>query len=337
MIADEQEPLYGASWVPWRLRWNGSLGHVGSAGSLHSRLVQPAAEQSARNADVEAASAPSAAPLTTSNESVLSGDVEGVVQGGYKARESAGPRSSPSTFSALAQLGLAVAAGAMASGKGRYALEAAGEASTWDPEQAVEVATMERALEVRQHFGLADDSDLAYAFENYQDAMSAGGLALTAQWASARSKADEGLLAAGARAVEDSGAGSARDRVPKPTVKPMIQRRQGVTLSTNRYGPDAVVQRVESLAQCFEEMSVQRPAHKVTEARLEEWRKQLRRLSQQKVTQADSQTIINAIRTWKELAHYQEDRGLEVPWSRTWTWHHSSRMAQMAQRGPWHL
>ena len=110
-----------------------------------------------------------------------------------------------------------------------------------------------------------------------------------------------------------------------------------MTLSTNRYGPDAVVQRVESLAQCFEEMSVQRPAHKVTEARLEEWRKQLRRLSQQKVTQADSQTIINAIRTWKELAHYQEDRGLEVPWSRTWTWHHSSRMAQMAQRGPWHL
>ena len=64
-----------------------------------------------------------------------------------------------------------------------------------------------------------------------------------------------------------------------------------MTLSTNRNGPDAVVQRVESLAQCFEEMSVQRPAHKVTEARLEEWRKQLRRLSQQKVTQADSQTI----------------------------------------------
>ena len=195
---------------------------------------------------MEATSAPSAALPTMSNESVLSGDVEGVVQGGYKARESAGSRSSPSTFSALAQLGLAVAAGAMASGKGRYALEAAGEASTWDPEQAVEVATMERALEVRQHFGLADDSDLAYAFENYQDAMSAGGHALAAQWASARSKADEGLLAAGARVVEDSGAGSARDRVPKPTVKPMIQRRQGVTLSTNRYGPDAVVQRVES-------------------------------------------------------------------------------------------
>ena len=81
-----------------------------------------------------------------------------------------------------------------------------------------------------------------------------------------------------------------------------------MTLSTNKYGPDAVVQRVESLAQCFEEMSVQRPTHKVTDTRLEEWR----RLSQQKVTQADSQTIINAIRTWRELSHFQEDRGLEV-------------------------
>ena len=118
-------------------------------------------------------------------------------------------------------------------------------------------------------------------------------------------------------------------------MKPMIQRRQGVTLSTNRYGPDAVVQRVESLAQCFEEMSVQRPAHKVTEARLEEWRKQLRRLSQQKVTQADSQTIINAIRTWKELWLITRRTGA-LKWSRTWTWHHSFRRARMAQRGPWH-
>ena len=312
MIGEERERPCAASWVPWRLRWNGSQGHVGFAGSRHSPLAQPAVEQSVRDAEEAATSARFAALPTTTNEPVQSGVVEGVVREGYKARESAGSRSSSSTPSALAQLGLAVAAGAMASGRGRYALEAAGEASTWDPEQAVEVATLERALEVRQHFGLADDSDLAFAFENYQDAMSAGGHALAAQWASARAQADEGLLAAGAKVVEDSGAGSARDRVPKPSVKPMIQRRQGVTLSSNRYGPDAVVQRVESLAQCFEEMSVQRPTHRVTDTRLDEWKKQLRRLSQQKVTQADSQTIINAIRTWRELAHFQEDRGLEV-------------------------
>lgn len=40
----------------------------------------------------------------------------------------------------------------MASGKGRYALEAAG-AVVWDPEKAIEVTSLERALEVRQHFG----------------------------------------------------------------------------------------------------------------------------------------------------------------------------------------
>ena len=96
------------SWAPWRLRWTGSLGHVGSVGSLRSHPAQPAEEPSARNAGEEATSAPSAALPTMSSESVLSGDVEGVVQGGYRARESAGSRSSPSTSSALAQLGLVV-------------------------------------------------------------------------------------------------------------------------------------------------------------------------------------------------------------------------------------
>jgi hypothetical protein len=41
----------------------------------------------------------------------------------------------------------------MASGKGRYALEAVGEV-VWDPEKAIEVTSLERALEVQQHFGL---------------------------------------------------------------------------------------------------------------------------------------------------------------------------------------
>ena len=227
----------------------------------------------------------------------------------YEARESA-THGSSSFPTALAQLGVALSAGAMA-GKGRYALEAAGEAPVWDPERAVEVTSMERALEVRQHFGLADDNDLAFAFETYADAMSAGGHALAAQWAEARSKAEEGLLSAGARTVEDSGLGSARDRLPRPTIKPMPKHRQGVTLTANRYEPGAVMQRVDSLASCFEEMCIQKPQHKVTEDRLVEWRKQLRRLAQQKVTQADSQTVINAIRTWREPLQFQEDRGLD--------------------------
>ena len=165
--------------------------------------------------------------------------------GPYEARERAGHGSSSSFPKAM--IGVAISAGAMA-GKGCYAVEAAGEAPTWDPERAVEVTSMERALEVRQHFGLADDNDLAFAFENYADAMSAGGHALAAQWAEARSKAEEGLLSAGAQTVEDSGLGSARDRVPRPTIKPLPQHRRGVTLTANRYVPEAVLQRVESLS-----------------------------------------------------------------------------------------
>jgi len=58
-----------------------------------------------------------------------------------------------------------------------------------------------------------------YAFESYADAMSVGGHALAAQWATARTKADEGLLAAGVEGRQWL------IRVPKPSLKPMTQRR----------------------------------------------------------------------------------------------------------------
>ena len=60
----------------------------------------------------------------------------------------------------------------------------------WDPEKAIEAASLERAHEVRQHFGLGDDRDLAYAFEAHNDATSAGVHALAEQWVRARAKAN---------------------------------------------------------------------------------------------------------------------------------------------------
>ena len=73
--------------------------------------------------------------------------VHGDVQG-YEAREGAGPSSSSSTPSALAQWGLVIAAGAMASGKGHYAWtqRAKQRSGTWRRQ----VASMERAFEVRR-------------------------------------------------------------------------------------------------------------------------------------------------------------------------------------------
>lgn len=99
---------------------------------------------------------------------------------------------------------------------------------------------MERALEVRQHFGLADDG---YAFENYADVMSAGGHALAAQWVAARPKAEEGLLAAGAKA-EDSGLGSAIDESELRDSKTAIWRRYRLKFPTEVRPADTTVSRV---------------------------------------------------------------------------------------------
>jgi len=102
-------------------------------------------------------------------------------------------------------------------------------------------------------------------------------IALAAQWVAARSKADEGVLVVGPLQAIES----------QSPLKAGTQRRPWLPTGTTQ-------------------------THQVTEDRLAEWQKQLRHLAQQKVAHADSQTIMNAIRTWKELAHSQEDRGLEV-------------------------
>ena len=191
-------------------------------------------------------------------------------------------------------------------------MEAAGGSAGRDPERAIEVASLERAREVQQRLGLDADNDLAFAFESYADAMAAGGRPLASQWAVARGQAEASLSQAGAPAADDSGLGSPRDLFPKPLLRPRPLRHQEISLAANRYEPAAVLQRVEALLQCLVEMAVQRPPRDCTEELMVEWRKQLRRLAQQHVTQMDSQIIINAIRTWKELAHFQEDRGLEL-------------------------
>eukprot|EP00435_Cladocopium_sp_Y103_P042541 s1818_g11.t1 len=81
----------------------------------------------------------------------------------------------------------------------RNTLQAAGDATLWDPNQAIERASEDRAAEVRRNFGLTDDAALAHAVESYADAMATGGHALAAQWVQACSKAEDSLLAEGLR------------------------------------------------------------------------------------------------------------------------------------------
>ena len=61
---------------------------------------------------------------------------------------------------------------------GRYAAEAVGAMPGWDPERANARVEEQRARQLRDHFGLQRDEDLAYAFESFEDAVRAGGQAL---------------------------------------------------------------------------------------------------------------------------------------------------------------
>ena len=78
--------------------------------------------------------------------------------------------------------------------RGHYATEAAGAMPGWDPERAGARVEEQRARQLRDHFGLQLDDDLAYAFESFEDVVRAGGQALAVQWVEARVNSEQSLL-----------------------------------------------------------------------------------------------------------------------------------------------
>ena len=190
---------------------------------------------------------------------------------------------------------------------GRYAAEAAGS-SRWDPETSAEVAQAARVREFREQYHLLDDADFAFAFRSAEEAMLAGGRGLAEAWTKARAEQTEELMPLAASTVE---AGSSRDR-PKPSIRlpaPPVPVRKGVTLSQQAYSAESVNRRVEALAKVFEDAGIHRPSvGNLSDAILAEWKLQLQRLAQVKVTKSEPQTIVNAVRTWGELVSFMRAR-----------------------------
>ena len=141
---------------------------------------------------------------------------------------------------------------------GRYVAEAAGAMPGWDPERANARVEEQRARQLRDHFGLQRDDDLAYAFESFEDAVRAGGQALAVQWLEARASAEQSLLRDAANTVE-AGQGSSSDRRPPLSRQPALHRAKGVTLTGGAFEPGNVVRRAEALKDTFMEMGVMRP------------------------------------------------------------------------------
>ena len=191
--------------------------------------------------------------------------------------------------------------------RGRYAAESAGS-SRWDPETSAEVAQAARVREFREQYHLLDDADFAFAFRSAEEALLAGGRGLADAWTKARSEQTEELMPLAASTVE---AGSSRDR-PAPALRlpaPPVPVRKGVTLSQQAFSADSVNRRVEALAKVFEDAGIHRPSvGNLSDAILAEWKLQLQRLAQVKVTKSEPQTVVNAVRTWSELVSFMRSR-----------------------------
>ena len=231
--------------------------------------------------------------------------VESVDRSFVKAATS-GHGSARCASTVLAQTSAIVLAGLMAD-RGRYAVESAGS-SRWDPETSSEVAQAARVREFREQYHLLDDADFAFAFRSAEEALLAGGRGLADAWTKARSEQTEELMPLAASTVE---AGSSRDR-PAPALHlpaPPVPVQKGVTLSQQAFSADSVNRRVEALAKVFEDAGIHRPSvGNLSDAILAEWKLQLTRLAQVKVTKSEPQTVVNAARTWSELVSFMRSR-----------------------------
>ncbi|CAJ1339037.1 unnamed protein product [Effrenium voratum] len=190
---------------------------------------------------------------------------------------------------------------------GRYATEAM-EHSGGDPGGSGE-GLMSRVQEAnvrafRQKHGLLQDSDFGFAFEAFEDAVRAGGHFVAAEWARVRAEQQAHLLPAGAAVVE-------ADPWRVTPVGPSTLRRPAVRLPTSNVGlrlrqnPDnaeAVGRRVNLLTEAFMKLGVLRPRRYDNPDRYADWQQAVRRLPQERVTQSEATTILNAVRTFQELS-----------------------------------
>ena len=167
----------------------------------------------------------------------------------------------------------------------------------------------------RQKHGLMQDSDFGFAFEAFDDAVRVGGHFVAADWARVRAEQQAHLLPAAAAVVEV-------DPWRVTPVGPSTLRRPAVRLPTSNVGlrlrqnPDnaeAVGRRVNLLTEAFMKLGVLRPRRHDDPRRYADWQQAVRRLAQERVTQSEATTILNAVRTFQELSLFLAARDVQDP------------------------
>ena len=92
-----------------------------------------------------------------------------------------------------------------------------------------------------------------------------------------------------------------------------MAKRSTVRLRPGDDQAEQILNRVSSLTQVFMDAAVMKPTGTINERVLAEWKRGVTRLAQDKVTQADKATIVNAVRTYAELKNFMSARDREMP------------------------
>ena len=182
----------------------------------------------------------------------------------------------------------------------------------WDPNTAMTDLIAARVDAWRSERGLAADEDFAFRWTDEAQAIADAGHHVAHAWLRVRAAQEDGLLSAAASVIE-----SGR---PTPSRAPLLEvvakkkpkgrlKRAGIRLRANTTeSPEAITNRVDSLAAVLQHLGAIRPHGVMSEELQSEWSQACVRLSQHLVTQSEAVTVLNAIRTAHELSAFMRRR-----------------------------
>lgn len=169
-----------------------------------------------------------------------------------------------------------------------------------------------RVTHWRAQHGLTLDSDFAFHFIEFDQAVSAAGRAVAQAWLEARHAAMGHMLHDVDQAMEEverAAPSATRSLRVKPTARKRPLRLRENTVSS----PAAVQRRVEALCQVWINAGALRPTGMVSREILASWEKSCLRLAQKHVAHAEPVTVNNAVATFRELQSSLQHRGRGFP------------------------
>ena len=180
------------------------------------------------------------------------------------------------------------------------------------PDSAIEAIEESRVREWRLRHSMQDDNDFAFAFLDYDQALTQAGRAIAHAWLEARHAALGSMLQqveSTIREVDAKTPSTCRTLQIRP--KP---RKRPLRLKENQAdAPEAVQRRVNALCQVWTEAGALKPSGHLSPEIMASWERSCERLAQKHVTQAEAVTISNAIATFIELRDSMRQRGRSFP------------------------